>query len=68
MPLMGCKKCHHEWESFTGTENCDWCGGEPYVLKEVSELETMIKKENGNYLGRLLNEKFWETAIIKGSE
>jgi rRNA maturation endonuclease Nob1 len=33
IPLWHCQKCHHEWEEFD-QRNCDWCGGESYLLTE----------------------------------
>ena len=43
MPLYHCKKCHHEWEAPQVTEDCDWCGGESYILQQETPLEEFIK-------------------------
>jgi len=42
VPLLHCKKCHHEWE---GRENskCDWCGGNSYILEEVTPFERSLE-------------------------
>ena len=47
MPYLGCKSCHHEWESGTGDyarKKCDWCGGDSYILEEKTPLEKMDTK------------------------
>jgi len=43
MPYFHCQSCHHEWE---GSEpepgyvaECDWCGGDSYVLEAKTPLE-----------------------------
>lgn len=41
MPLMKCKRCHHEWEG-QREDVCDWCSGESLVLDETTPLERML--------------------------
>jgi hypothetical protein len=41
MPVIHCKKCHHEWEGKFHSK-CDWCGAESYVLEEQSDLENLL--------------------------
>jgi hypothetical protein len=38
MPLLHCKKCHHEWEGESDSK-CDWCGADGYILTEQTDLE-----------------------------
>ena len=61
MPYLGCKDCHHEWESAKGDyaqNKCDWCGGDSYILEVKTPLENLgvdkifkimedLKKKNG---------------------
>lgn len=42
MPLLHCKKCHHEFEASRKGVHCDWCGGHSYVLQEHTDLEKLI--------------------------
>ena len=44
MPLMHCRKCHHEWEG-QKLSKCDWCGAESVVLKAQTELEAMTQSD-----------------------
>jgi hypothetical protein len=44
MPLLHCSKCHHEWESASFNESCDWCGAVSYVLTEKNPLEKMLDR------------------------
>jgi hypothetical protein len=41
MPLLHCKKCHHEWEG-KNDSTCDWCGAEGYILEEQTDLEKLL--------------------------
>ena len=43
MPLLHCKKCHHEWESSNVNSTCDWCGSKSYVLEDKTCFERFIK-------------------------
>jgi len=52
MPLFHCKNCHHEWPS-TFKNSCDWCGGDSYILEEVTSFEEFI-----NFLSENLEEIF----------
>lgn len=42
MPLLHCYGCHHEWEG-TNKSKCDWCGGDSYVLEEVTPFELFVE-------------------------
>jgi len=44
MPLRHCNECHHEWE--VDREECDWCGGDSYILDEETPLSKMCKDPN----------------------
>jgi len=39
-----CNNCHHEWECTSEDEReCDWCGGESYILEDKTPLEKMTE-------------------------
>lgn len=42
MPLLHCKKCHHEWEG-NKDSICDWCGGGSFILEEETPLERFCR-------------------------
>jgi hypothetical protein len=42
MPLLHCKKCHHEWEGESHSI-CDWCGAESFMLEEETPFEKLFK-------------------------
>lgn len=44
MPLLHCSNCHHEWESASFNESCDWCGAVSYVLTKKNPLEKMLDR------------------------
>lgn len=43
---LHCTKCHHEWDSVTESEMCDWCGGDSYILTVHKPFDwfAMLKK------------------------
>ena len=43
MPLLHCKKCHHEWEGRANSK-CDWCAAEGRILKLATELAIVLEK------------------------
>ena len=45
MPLLHCKKCHHEWETIKKKERCSWCGGKSYVLTKYTSMQIMLKTQ-----------------------
>ena len=57
MPLLHCKKCHHEWEGWKWTD-CDWCGGSGEVIAEETQFERFCKEFIGRreLLRKFLNE------------
>ena len=56
MPLLHCKKCHHEWEG-KNDSICDWCGAEGYILEEQTDLEKLLHdKQKLRELMNLFNE------------
>ena len=42
MPLLHCKKCHHEWEGQKDSK-CDWCGAGSIILQYESDFEKFVK-------------------------
>lgn len=42
MPLLHCTECHHEWESSEDEEECDWCGGDSYMLDKNTPLSLLL--------------------------
>lgn len=44
MPLLHCKKCHHEWEDSFVDSKCSWCSGESYMLEKETAFEKACKK------------------------
>ena len=61
-----CKKCDHEWEC-TGMSNtnCEWCGGESYILSGEPPLE--IVNHIDDLISRLreFNNPYAESIIGK---
>ncbi len=53
MPLIHCKKCHHEWETGRGEEysqtKCDWCGAEGYILVKKTSFEKFMEHLKMNW-------------------
>jgi hypothetical protein len=45
MPLLHCKKCHHEWEGEFHSK-CDWFGAESYILEELTDLEELLHNKD----------------------
>ena len=56
MPLLHCKKCHHEWETIKEKEKCDWCGGVSYILEKETQLSKFIKEFDIEKFKALLKE------------
>lgn len=69
MPLMHCKKCHHEFEHY-GSEKatCDWCGGDAYVLGST-DLEKWSEKLKAHVNNPQFNEEdFIDWCVECGAE